>query len=1552
MSYNKEFFDVQSYVEFTKSQTLQELTSTENIAVSLGKIARYYNNLVRSDLDIKVNGTLKNYYRPLNTSDNQIDFRAGTNISLTYDDTNNSITINSAAGGSSVSYTPIITSGTAIGTLTIDGVSNTLYYTQYTHDTVTPLTAYGPSYVTYNSTGHITGSSYNIHSARGTNGSAGWVKVANIVITGTYANEPIKLTISQRGTGLIYDLNIKFSNAETDPTLARFLSFSDMADADNGNDAYIIKTDTNTWDLYIKKLDTYDLISVNEFDIGQHALNRLTWTWTDVHASTLPEGGTYVTKKTYLTEETVGYKAITQHSEIDGSTGSFVFSGVSAIFNDSGADYVGLQVGYSADEFQIIGSGNSDDNNSLFIRRNDTPNDSTKWTNWSRLLTAGAIGGSTAITVTPTTVTKGDYTISNGVTIAHSDVTSTSSTASKTLDYGESFNAISAVTVNAQGHVTAKTTTTYTLPASERKVAAIGSDTAGSEGWYKVADGTLTGYSNNILKFSVQCSYTGASGILYLDIRSNNSVLIVKKFGWLVHDVYNTAHFIINIDGTSWTIYQNITRTQYYRDFWTVIAESGTNSKTGSFTLYDSRTPESSSPVTSSSVYSDDYNDIFPYTETNPSSATSYGITFHTGVDGSTSDPSTRKLLRTNDGFKYYTREGTTSTTGYGYIVLGNNIPTGTAGNKCGAVRCYTTGDSYVQLSGAKDASSMRFSHSSGTAGNFSPSTDNIYDLGTSTERWKNIYASGTISGATGTFSSALTVNGTASVNGINLYNPTTQMYINLLAPSNMNSAYDITFPKKSGTVALTSDITGLNGGDTYTPIYMNNGVPTAISSLNDDGGWLVYTGGSTGADARLVTNRTIGHWNGRVGSAAGASNLCYFGCSDLDAGFAGDLLSVGGAIFSTNAYFSNSTQKFTGIQIGDTRNGYRKMQLVTAGGSSGRIYARYSTADNPDASKWSNPVSLLQTGDIVKGVGINITPSQVTFGDVTITKGYTIDLDFKVTTSGSGNVVTGISFLDDTLTVTKGTSPTGSAGSSTQPVYVSSNGTVTAVTQPSSGAWASSVPYINSSSEMKIGRYLDFHNGTSTNAYDVRLNNSSTDYLTMSSASGTPNLIMYGSETHIRFSSSSYSSNYNGITAYAADSNGLNMTLQSGGNLIIGSGEYPTNFYGATKTNYDYWDGTSGEKTYIGSDGHIIFHTNGGTIANRKTFMFSSNGHLYMPPSGNISFWFGTSQVTTSYHTLKPTTGTTARTWTLPDKTGTIALTSDISASRQYATGVNIGSVTIDGTATSYIVPKGTSSQTGAVTVSDSYSTSDGSASSSVAASSYAVNQVYQIASGKSSVSVSRNLTSGTKIGTITIDGSGTDLYCQTNTHTTHSLTINDASFTVGTSAVTKRIHADHIIAIRNTTNPTYWRKVADFATTGSNTTYTASFFMRTTNPISNNIDVGIFVTNCRVNSAGTPGTVKLGCLVKSSSLTLSNYVVNSYSNMTYDRVSKSGSTLFEIWVKGTGNYASNLVTIIDEARQKEGHVEDWKLYDSSDGSGLSTLPSATSSKEAVMLT
>ena len=60
-------------------------------------------------------------------------------------------------------------------------------------------------------------------------------------------------------------------------------------------------------------------------------------------------------------------------------------------------------------------------------------------------------------------------------------------------------------------------------------------------------------------------------------------------------------------------------------------------------------------------------------------------------------------------------------------------------------------------------------------------------------------------------------------------------------------------------------------------------------------------------------------------------------------------------------------------------------------------------------------------------------------------------------------------------------------------------------------------------------------------------------------------------------------------------------------------------------------------------------------------------------------------------------------------------------------------------------------------------------------------------ITASADTVSFTRSLTSGTKIGTITINGTGTDLYCQTDTNTTYSAATTSASGLMTADMVTK---------------------------------------------------------------------------------------------------------------------------------------------------------------------
>lgn len=65
--------------------------------------------------------------------------------------------------------------------------------------------------------------------------------------------------------------------------------------------------------------------------------------------------------------------------------------------------------------------------------------------------------------------------------------------------------------------------------------------------------------------------------------------------------------------------------------------------------------------------------------------------------------------MRANDGLKYLTREGTTSSDGYGGLRIGNTTPSGTAGNKWGFVDLYPkTGAYYARIKTADTLTANR----------------------------------------------------------------------------------------------------------------------------------------------------------------------------------------------------------------------------------------------------------------------------------------------------------------------------------------------------------------------------------------------------------------------------------------------------------------------------------------------------------------------------------------------------------------------------------------------------------------------------------------------------------------------------------------------------------------------------------------------------------------------------------------------------------------------------------------------------------------------------
>lgn len=206
-------------------------------------------------------------------------------------------------------------------------------------------------------------------------------------------------------------------------------------------------------------------------------------------------------------------------------------------------------------------------------------------------------------------------------------------------------------------------------------------------------------------------------------------------------------------------------------------------------------------------------------------------------------------------------------------------------------------------------------------------------------------------------------------------------------------------------------------------------------------------------------------------------------------------------------------------------------------------------------------------------------------------------------------------------------------AGNANTPVYFS-GGIPVAVTLPTSGAWWTSEPHIDGSGVLEVGRYIDFHaTNASTNNYDVRLDASSTSLLTLSSVSGTPALRISGTLPRLRFSQTTTGKAYDnagvGIWCQPADTNGVNMFMQSHGNMMISSGEFCANAYsrkdstGQTQVGYDNIVGSTLEKLYLGSDSEVQIISNGQNINtysnnDHKVWKFGTDGTL-LDPNGLV---------------------------------------------------------------------------------------------------------------------------------------------------------------------------------------------------------------------------------------------------------------------------------------------------------------------------------------------
>lgn len=132
-----------------------------------------------------------------------------------------------------------------------------------------------------------------------------------------------------------------------------------------------------------------------------------------------------------------------------------------------------------------------------------------------------------------------------------------------------------------------------------RKWCMVGSDTASTSGYYKVASQTLSGYGDSNVTFMVTSTYGNyMSGILQLQMRSDNTSISCKRLGWLTRNGFSdTGAVICVVSSMTYTIYAKQSMTQYGRIMFEVISESSISTNSSGITLYNSSTPESTTPT-------------------------------------------------------------------------------------------------------------------------------------------------------------------------------------------------------------------------------------------------------------------------------------------------------------------------------------------------------------------------------------------------------------------------------------------------------------------------------------------------------------------------------------------------------------------------------------------------------------------------------------------------------------------------------------------------------------------------------------------------------------------------------------------------------------------------------------------------------------------------------------------------------------------------------------------------------------------------------------------
>lgn len=158
----------------------------------------------------------------------------------------------------------------------------------------------------------------------GTAGKSGYIRIMTISIKGTYVNTPIRFIIAQRGKPS-YCLEILFANVSaTDPDVDSF-----TYDGEYGN-GYLVKSESGLWEVYVRKTEAYDSVSVLSLNYDGVYLNNVTIKIDGVTMSeTIPESAINASPKNDVIGSVSMIGVATFHSDVttnaDGKEHKIIF---------------------------------------------------------------------------------------------------------------------------------------------------------------------------------------------------------------------------------------------------------------------------------------------------------------------------------------------------------------------------------------------------------------------------------------------------------------------------------------------------------------------------------------------------------------------------------------------------------------------------------------------------------------------------------------------------------------------------------------------------------------------------------------------------------------------------------------------------------------------------------------------------------------------------------------------------------------------------------------------------------------------------------------------------------------------------------------------------------------------------------------------------------------------------------------------------------------------------------------------------------------------------